>query len=154
VVIRRATWTTVCAVVVLLGLFQGTAMAKMVIWSAMKGHVLMNGEPAAGAVLKRDFNWAFKDENGSDQTTTNPAGEFSFPAIERASFLGAVLPHEPVVRQVMTVVYQGKSYNAWAYFKHTYKDNGENAGRPINVTCRLDAERAEHGGVMGLCEFN
>jgi hypothetical protein len=154
VVKRRATWTTVCAVVVLLGLFQGTAMAKMVIWSAMKGRVLMNGQPAVGAVLKREFNWGWKDENGSDQATTGAGGEFSLPSIERSSFLGGILPHEPVIRQVITVTWQGKSYDAWAYFKRDYDNNGENGGRPIVVTCRLEAERVKHGDVMGLCEFD
>ena len=96
---RRGIWMSVGAVVVLLGCLQGTAMAKMVIWSAMKGRVLMNGQPAAGAVLKRNFFWHWKSENGSDETKANAAGEFSFPAIERSSFLGGLLPHEPVIEQ-------------------------------------------------------
>ena len=59
-----------------------------------------------------------------------------------------------VIRQVMTVTWQGRSYDAWAYFKRDYDKDGENGGRPIVVTCRLEAERAKHGAVMGLCEFN
>ena len=101
----------------------------------------MNGKPAQGAVLKRDFFWHWKSENGSDRTTTNAAGEFAFPAIERSSFMGGLMPHEPVVEQTMTVEYAGKSYKAWGFFKHTYDNNGENGGRPIDVTCRLEAER-------------
>jgi hypothetical protein len=151
---RRVFWMSVGAVVVLLGVMQGTAMAKKVIWSAMKGRVLMNGKPAVGAVLKRDFNWAWTREHGVDETTTNSAGEFSFQSIERTSILGSILPHEPVIRQVMTVTYKGVEYNAWANYKHDYDPNTENGGRPIDVTCRLDAERKEHGEVMGLCEFN
>ena len=151
---RRGIWKSVGAAVVLLGCLQGTAMAKMVIWSAMKGRVLMNGQPAAGAVLKRNFFWHWKSENGSDETKTNAAGEFALPAIERSSFLGGLLPHEPVVEQAIVIEYQGKSYKAWGYYKHDYDHDGENRGRPIDVTCRLDAERAMHGDVMGLCEFN
>ena len=129
-------------------------MAKMVIWSAMKGRVLMNGQPAAGAVLKRNFFWHWKSENGSDETKANAAGEFSFPVIERSSFMGGLLPHEPVIEQAIVIEYQSKSYKAWGYFKHDYDYNGENRGRPIDVTCHLDAERTMHGDVMGLCEFN
>lgn len=151
---RRIFWISAGAAAVLLGLMQGTAMGKMVIWSAMKGRVLLNGKPAAGAVLKRDFNWGWKDENGSDQTTADAAGEFSFPAIERSSFLGSILPHEPIIQQEMTITYKGVSYDAWAYFKRDYDPNSEGGGRPINVTCRLDAERDRRGLVMGLCEFN
>ncbi len=128
-------------------------MAKMVLWSAMKGRVLMNGKAAAGAVLQRDFIWHFKDEKGSDKTTADAEGNFSLPAIERSSLMASLLPHEPVIRQVMTVTYEGKSYNAWAYFKHSYDDNVESGGRPINVICHLEQERTEHGEVMGLCEF-
>ena len=151
---RRGIWMSVGAVVVLLGCLQGTAMAKMVIWSAMKGRVLMNGQPAAGAALKRNFFWHWKSENGSDEAKANAAGEFSFPAIERSSLLGGLLPHEPVIEQAIVIEYQGKSYKAWGYFKHDYDHNGENRGRPIDVTCHLEAERAMHGDVMGLCDFN
>ena len=151
---RRGIWMSVGAVVVLLGCLQGTAMAKMVIWSAMKGRVLMNGQPASGAVLKRNFFWHWKSENGSDETKANAAGEFSFPAIERSSFLGGLLPHEPVIEQAIVIEYQGKSYKAWNLAKRDYDDNGENQGRPIDVTCHLEAERAKHGDVMGLCVFN
>jgi hypothetical protein len=150
---RRGIWMSVGAAVVLLGCLQGTAMAKMVLWSAMKGRVLMNGQPATGAVLVRNYNWHWKNEKGTDQTVTNAAGQFSFPAIEGQSLLGGLLPHEPVIEQDMVIEYQGKSYDAWAYFKHDYNHNDENNGKPINVTCRLDAERARHGGVSGLCEF-
>jgi hypothetical protein len=150
---RRGFWIAVGAVVVLLGVMQGTAMAKMVLWSAMKGRVLLNGQPAAGAVLVRNYSWHWKNEKGSDQTVANAAGEFSFPAIEGRALLG-FLPHEPVIKQIMTIEYQGKSYDAWAYYKHDYGHNDENNGRPINLTCRLEAERAAHGEVSGICEFN
>ena len=151
---RRGFWMSVGAVVVLLGVMQGTAMGKMVIWSAMKGRVMMNNKPAAGAILSRNFFWHWKSERGSDQATTNAAGEFSFPAILRGSLLGSLLPHEPVIEQEMTIQYEGKTYKAWGLFKHTYDDNGENGGRPIDVTCRLEAERAMHGEVYGICDFN
>ena len=88
---RRGIWMSVGAAVVLLGCLQGTAMAKMVIWSAMKGRVLMNGQPAAGATVKREFNWGWKDENGSDQTTTGAAGDFAF-AGDRAQLVPRLHP--------------------------------------------------------------
>lgn len=125
----------------LLALAQGTAMAKLVSFSAIKGRVLMDGKPAAGAVVVRQFNWGWKDEDGTDQATTDATGAFALPAIERRSLTASLLPHEPLVRQVITIRYEGR-------------DNGENGGRPIDVTCRLDAQRRMHGEVMGLCEFD
>jgi len=101
----------------------------------------------------KDGGVVWKNEKGSDQTVANAAGEFSFPAIEGRALLG-FLPHEPVIKQIMTIEYQGKSYDAWAYYKHDYGHNDENNGRPINLTCRLEAERAAHGEVSGICEFN
>lgn len=151
---RRGLWIAVGAVVVLLGVMQGTAMAKMVLWSAMKGRVLLNGQPAAGAVLIRKYHWHWTDKKGTDQTVANAAGEFSFPAIEGRSLLGNLLPHEPVIEQVMKIEYQGKSYNAWAYFKRDYNHNDETNGRPINITCRLEAELAAHGDITSICEFS
>jgi len=150
---RRGFWISAGAMVLLLGVMQGTAMARMVLWSAMKGRVLMNGQPVAGAVLKRSYLWHFKDETGSDEARTDANGGFAFPVIERRSLLGALLPHEPVIEQEILIEYQGKSYKAWNYAKRDYNENDENQGRPINVTCHLDAQRAKHGGVMGLCEF-
>jgi hypothetical protein len=151
---RRGFWMSVGAVVVLLGCTQGTTMAKMVIWSAMKGRVTLNGQPAAGAVLVRRFDWEWKDEAGSDQTVANAAGEFSLPSIERSSLLGSLLPHQPMIKQDIVIEYKGVSYTAWACYKRSYAADSENDGKPIDVTCRLDAVRALHGKVTGICEFN
>jgi len=131
-------------------------MAKMVLWSGMKGRVVLNGEPAAGAVLVRNYEWHWKDEKASDRTTANANGEFSFPPIVGRSLLGGILPHEPVIDQAMTIEYKGKTYRAWNHFKHNYDENTENPnrGQPINLTCRLDAERSAHGDVAGICDFN
>jgi autonomous glycyl radical cofactor GrcA len=152
---RRGFWLSVGAVAVLLGCMQGTAMAKMVLWSEMKGRVVLNGQPAPGAVLIRNYEWHWKDEKGSDRTVANANGEFTFPSIVGRSLLGGFLPHEPVVEQAMTVEYKGVTYKAWNHFRRTYSDNEESPnGQPINVTCRLDAERKAHGEVAGICDFN
>lgn len=151
---RHGIWMTVGAAVVLLGCLQGTAMAKMVLWSAMKGRVLMNGQPAAGAVLVRNYSWHWKNEKGGDKTTASANGDFSFPALEGSSLLGGLLPHQPVIEQVMKIEYQGKTYDAWAFFKYSYENNSETKGKPIDVTCRLEAELALHGDVTSICEFN
>jgi hypothetical protein len=150
----RGLWITVGVLTVLCIAIQATGFGKVVIWSAMKGRVLMDGQPVVGAVLTREYHWHWPDQKGSDVAKTNAAGEFAFPAIERRMILGSLLPHEPVIEQQMTVEYEGKSYQAWAYFKRDYEPNDENDGRPIDVTCHLGAERARHGHVMGLCEFN
>ena len=129
-------------------------MAKMVIFSAVSGKVLQDGKPVPGATVEREFRWAWKDETGIDSATTGAAGEFSFGRIERSSFLGSLLPHEPVVRQSLTIKVGGKSYEGWLLNKHNYDDNGEVEGKPLRLVCRLEAAPGKHpGGYYGLCEL-
>lgn len=133
---------------------QGTAMAKMVIFSAVQGRVLDNGKPVAGAQIEREFKWAWKDETGTDATTTGADGAFALPAIERSSFLGSLLPHEPVIRQSITIRHAGKAYEAWLHNKHSYADNAELGGRPIRLVCRLEnPPQRRNDGIYGICEF-
>jgi hypothetical protein len=128
-------------------------MAKMVIFSAVQGRVLDNGKPVAGAQIERTFKWAWKDESGSDTTTTGTAGEFTLPAIERSSFLGSLLPHEPVIRQSITIRHGGKAYEAWLYNKHSYANNAELDGKPIRLVCKLEnPPQRRHGDIYGICE--
>lgn len=129
-------------------------MGKMVIFSAVRGQVLLNGAPVVGATVVREFDWAWKSEKGRDTALTDGQGRFAMDTITRSSFLGSLLPHEPVVRQTITIEHAGKRYMAWATYKHDYDENGELDGKPINVTCRLDAEPQRRGEVFGLCELH
>jgi hypothetical protein len=75
--LRRRAWIALAALGALLA-WQGNAMAKMVIFSAIGGKVLQDGKPVPGASVEREFRWSWKDEVGTDSTTTGNAGEFSF----------------------------------------------------------------------------
>ena len=131
----------------------GTSMAKMVIFSAVQGRVLEQGEPVAGAVVEREFRWAWKDETGTDRATSGADGSFSLPAIERSSFLGSLLPHEPMVRQTILIRHGGKTYKAWMFDKGNYDNNGELKGRPIVMVCRLENAPKKTGEVFGICDL-
>lgn len=131
---------------------QGTAMAKMVMFSAVSGKVLQDGKPVAGAQVEREFRWSWKSETGSDSAVTNVAGEFRLPVIERSSFMGSVMPHEPLVRQTILIKHGGKTHKAWMYDKGNYKLDGE-LGKPIVMTCRLEKEPTHTGDVFGICEL-
>jgi len=128
-------------------------MARMCLFSPVSGVVLFNGEPVSGAALTRSWFWHWKDRRGEDVTHTDAAGRFSFPAVYGSSLLGGILPHEPVIEQRMTVLHSGKQYDVWIHFKHSYSENGELAGKPMNLICRLDGERVRRDGVSGLCEW-
>jgi len=132
---------------------QGTAMAKMVMFSAVSGKVLQDGKPVAGAVVEREFRWSWKSETGSDSTQTDASGAFRLPVIERSSLMGSVMPHEPLVRQTILIKHGGKTHKAWMYDKGNYKLDGE-LGKPIVMTCRLEKEPTHTGDVFGICELN
>jgi hypothetical protein len=132
-------------------LAQGNAMAKFVIFSALTGKVLQNGKPVSGAVLERTFLW--HEEQATDRATTGADGTFSFPRIERGSFLSSLLPSEPLSEQTIMIRYQGKDYKAWYFVKRNYRDNGELDGHPIRMTCRPESEPRLQGKVFGICEL-
>mgnify|MGYP000001615227 CR=1 FL=1 len=148
-------WLWVPAAVLALFGCQEAAMARMVLFSAVSGKVLQDGKAVAGATVEREFRWAWKDETGTDSATTGNGGEFAFPKVERSSLLGSLLPHEPVVRQSLTIKVNGKAYEAWLLNKHNYDDNGEVEGKkPLRLVCRLEAAPARHaGGYYGICEL-
>lgn len=128
------------------------AMGKMCLFSAVKGVVLDHGAPVEGAVIERSYKWAWKDQSGSDSSTTDVRGAFSLPAIWGRSLLGSILPHEPYVRQTVLIKYGGKSYEAWLFNKAGYEENDELDGRPIALVCRLEVEPTRRGKVFGICE--
>ncbi len=148
-------WARICSAVAVVWFSltaQGTAMAKMVIFSQINGRVLLNGSPIAGAVVERDWKWAWKDETGKDQATTAADGQFSLPLVERGSLLGSFLPHTPSVRQTILIKHEGKTYKAWMFDKEDYKLNGELQGKPIRIICRLETQPTRRGEIFGICE--
>lgn len=129
-------------------------MGKMVLFSAVRGTVLQGGKPVSGARIERKYKWGWNSETGTDGATTDVRGAFSLPRIERSSFFGSFLPHQPSVDQAMLIHHGGKTYEAWVLLKQNYDDNGELQGKPISLTCRLETP-PEHGGpVYGICDID
>jgi len=141
------------SVAALLAAAEGMAMGKMVLFSAVRGKVVQDGRPVQGAVVEREFKWAWKDETGRDNATTDANGEFSFSPVVRSSFFGSLLPHEPMVRQTILIRHGGQTYKAWMFDKGNYTDNGELKGRPIVMTCRLETQPQRRGEVFGICDL-
>jgi uncharacterized GH25 family protein len=65
-------------------------MLRLCLFSPVKGVVLHNGQPVAGAVIERSYDWAWKNQKDRDETTTDQNGEFCLPAIYRTMILGSV----------------------------------------------------------------
>jgi hypothetical protein len=127
-------------------------MFKVCLFSPVKGKVVLKGQPVVGAVIERSYDWAWKNQKGRDETTTDQNGEFSLPAIYGTMVLGSVLPHEPVIEQDIMINHEGTSYKAWHCYKREYEEFGELRGelgkRPITLYCDLQSafRRFEVGG--------
>ena len=128
-------------------------MANKVIFSAISGQVLLQGQPVAGARIERSARW--DDEQATDDTASGTDGRFSLPAITRKrGLLDGILASEPFIEQEILIQHGGKTAKAWVFRKRNYRDNGELDGRPIRMTCRLDSEPQSRGKVFGVCELD
>ncbi len=132
-------------------------MFKVCLFSPVKGKVILNGQPVAGAVIERTYDWAWKNQKGGDSTTTDLNGEFSLPAIHATMILGNLLPHEPVIEQDIYIKHQGKTYEAWHHNKHNYSENGELGGVCLELSCELSIEPQkktyQHYRYFGISEI-
>ena len=115
----------------------GSTMA-LILFSDVHGTVLQHGQPVAHARVVREYRWSWKEQTGVDEATTDAQGRFHFPAIVGRSFGARWLPHEPLVRQTITVAFAGEPHRVWVHDKANYRANGE-LGEPIVLTCRLEA---------------
>jgi len=137
---------------------ESLAMFNYSIFSQVRGVVVSQGKPVAGAIIERSFDWTWKNKKGEDQTSTNDKGEFHLPEIVGTAFLGW-LPHQAMIQQTILIKHGGRSYDAWLYTKSNYRTNGELNGKPIQLYCSLEApaQRKESGvanrWVNGICEL-
>lgn len=124
---------------------------ELYLFSKTEGVVLQHNQPVAGAEVERIYNWHWKDKVRSEITRTDDRGRFRFAAATGTSWLGSLLPHEPVVVQMIYIHHQGKKYEAWLFTKHDYEPNSELDGRPLRLVCRLDSPPEHRDRVYGIC---
>jgi len=131
-------------------------MGKLYLFSEVRGVVMHNGKPIAGAAVAQSYRRG--DQNGRADTKTNERGEFHFPAVIRNSFWASILPHEPFIEQSILIQHDGLTYQAWTYDKRNYRQDGE-LGKPISLHCALESppKRIEIlskvNSVFGICEL-
>jgi len=137
---------------------ESLAMFNYSLFSEVRGVVVSQGKPVAGAVIERSYDWSWKEQQGKDQVVTDDKGEFYLSPIVGTAFLGW-LPHQPMVQQTISIKHGGRSYDAWLYTKSNYRPNGELSGKPIQLYCSLEApaQKKESGvpnrWVNGICEL-
>jgi hypothetical protein len=128
---------------------------KKILFSNVRGVVLIRGTPVKDALVTRWFEFGFTEESKTDTATTNGNGEFAFPEISRISLLASIAPAQPDVPQKISITHGGKEYMAWLFTKKNYDANGELRGKPIELVCELTNERIydETTRVSGICRL-
>lgn len=128
-------------------------MSKLVLFSQIFGIVTLNGTPLENVEAKRTSKWAWSGEKISDTTKSNSKGEFTFPMIEKRSFLASWLPHEPYIDQQLSISYQGTDYKGWVFVKRDYEVNGELNGKPLKLRCALELPPVANAkyNYFGIC---
>lgn len=113
---------------------------KDCLFSEISGTITFNGEPAAGAHVRRVAGKAHVEGKFTDETLTDEKGYFSLPAIWERNLLSRVFPMEFAVPQKITVDYKGEEYLIWTSVKRSRQENSESQGKPLVIQCELTAE--------------
>lgn len=128
-----------------------------VLVSKIEGQLVSNsaGEPVAGVMVTRTWEWAWNGKQGEDTTTTDAEGRFSFPEITGRSLTASLLPHEPSIRQQLTATLESekRSLVILSLQKSDYERNSETKGHPMKVQCRTDLEPDATGFYWGTCQL-
>lgn len=136
---------------------EGYAMGGLskVMFSEVRGVVLQNGKPVAGARVVRSYSWAWNDAKKKEEVTTGVDGRFQFPLESRVSLLTSIFPHEPVIYQRIEIGYENKEYLAWEFSKRDYDENGELNDTKISIEYELKNKESYHNinniKIYGIC---
>ena len=135
------------------------------VFSEVKGVVTMNGEPVRGAQVIRVGDHEH-DKVYSDTAVTDAQGRFSFGPVSTFSLRPLMLG--TIIRQKITIKYQGMEYLAWETTKtsnHRYGElNDEEVENPIklDLLCELTEPQDKRTvlemelrnvGIYGLCSW-
>lgn len=130
-------------------------IGRVCTFSSIKAKVTLNGQPAIGAKVTRLTDWKKPLE---DTTVTDQNGYFEFPALYERSIGQKVLPIQFAVSQVVTIDYQGNSYEIWVTTKMSTEENSELDGISLDLTCELSNEMKTYrvsGPILGtICTWN
>jgi hypothetical protein len=155
-------WIAGIALIAALALLpkESRSMSLMHLFSPVQGVVVRAGKPVESAKVTRRYLWHWKDKEGKDQVVTDRDGGFAFAEVTASSFLGGLLPHQPLIDQEIVISHDGTEYKAWVHAKGDYVLNSENEGRPLQMHCDLDAPEkvsvisaAKSKKFFGICEL-
>ncbi|TBV01090.1 hypothetical protein DNK34_21785 [Pseudomonas dryadis] len=135
-------------------LLQEPAMAKpLYMFSEVKGTVLLNGEPVAGAEIEQSYIWLWDQKKRTFSSTTDQQGHFSLEERVEKSFFATVIPTGQKINQTITIRHNGKEYDGWLHDKDNYAKNSESANGPFKLVCELSDTPGAHpeSKSYGIC---
>lgn len=109
---------------------------KVCLFSKVSGVILLDGKPAANALVVRRANLT---KELKDETRTDENGYFEMPAVFTRT-VTKFLPQEFAPKQNIDVTYNGIDYSIWSAVKSGPEENTESKGKPLEVTCELNSE--------------
>ncbi len=141
--------------IILVYSYAGNPFKKMVLSSEINGELFLNGKGLQNVSIERELKWSWTSEIFQDRTTTKDNGTFSFPKVSRRSLSGSLLPHEPGIRQTITLNYEGRKFKLWLHTKSSYEDLYEFKGKKVILECRLENQerRDEEFDFYGICKI-
>ena len=137
-------------------------MDQAVLFSALEGQVVKDGQPLAGATVLREWDFPEKKVRGHDEATTDASGRFRLAAIIHPYRRARFFPQEPVVVQAIRVGHAGTEWRVWSATKMDLKagteisadvTDGTDPAQPLKITIDLDTPRARRGQVVGHTLF-
>lgn len=113
-------------------------MAKsLYMFSEVKGTVLLDGKPVAGAKIEQQYIWLWDQKTRTFSTTTDAQGHFSFPDRVEKSFFATVIPTGQKINQTIKIVHDNNEYDGWLHDKDNYTRQSESGGSSFNLVCEI-----------------
>lgn len=130
------------------------APKNWVLFSEVRGTVLMHGKPVEGAEVIETARISANDaKNRVQRAVTGADGTFHFPAIVKPlGWLWRVLPGQPVANQSIVIRFQGVDHAGWKHGKLTFEANTELDGQPLDFVCELTDKPSVVGTHDGICK--
>ena len=142
-------FAVVIGVLLLVGISEGSAgmfglgkKTEVHLSPEVKGVVLLNGHPVAGAQVVRTLDY---DQEYREELVTGEDGTFYFPEKNIQSSRPNKLMDETRVRQIVTVNYQGEKYLLWYATPGTIHWRTGIAKRLSSMRCELTNPETEQG---------
>lgn len=116
---------------------------KVVLLSEVKWVVTLNWIAIENAEIESECLWWWNNKKYNEKTTSNKDWSFLLNKTLISAWVSLFLPHEPLIKQTITVKYNEKEYIAWAFDKWDYTNNSE-LWKEIFLNIELTNETKTH----------